>query len=297
MEDHQGESYYFLKTVARAVSVLDLFTASDAELGVAEVGRRLKLHKSVAHRLLATLTDLGLLATGTSNGTYRLGVKSLQLGLSYLRHSPIDRVAQTHMMRLAQELPDFAFHVAILDGVDIVYQKSVVTPRAARWVSPTLGRRTMAYCTALGKVLLAYLSPAELDNYLSRVELRPHTPNTITTAEALRHELEQVRINGYACDNAEAHADRRCVGAPIRDHTERVVAALSMSGLSGKVEECGKDILAQTIKSAAAAISHDLGFPTLPAASQRPAGGSNDRGLSTRRYGRGHAFVGLRYQC
>jgi DNA-binding IclR family transcriptional regulator len=262
MADFPTRSYYFLNTVARAVAVLDLFTGPDAELGVAEVARRLSLHKSVAHRLLATLTDLGLLATGTSNGTYRLGVKSLQLGLSYLRHSPIDRVAQAHMMRLAQELPDFAFHVAILDGVDIVYQKTVAGTRATRWVSPTLGRRYMAYCTALGKVLLAYLSPAELDNYLSRVELRPYTPTTITTADALRRELEQVRINECAYDDAENQADRRCVGAPIRDHTGRVVAALSLTGLSGKVDEYGRDFLARTIKTAAAAISHDLGFST-----------------------------------
>lgn len=262
MADDRTRSYYFLNTVARAVAVLDQFTGPDAELGVAEIARRLKLHKSVAHRILATLADLGLLTNGNTNGTYRLGVKSLQLGLSYLRHSPIDQVAQAHMMRLAQVLPDFAFHVAILDGVDIVYQKTIVGARANWWVSPTLGRRYMAYCTALGKVLLAYLSPSELANYLSKVELRPLTPTTITSADALRRELEQVRIQEYAFDNAENQADRCCVSAPIRDHTGRVVAALSLAGLKEKIAEYDREQLVATIKEAAAAISNDLGFAT-----------------------------------
>jgi IclR family KDG regulon transcriptional repressor len=262
MEDGNHRSYYFLNTVGRAVAVLDQFTGPDAELGVAQIARRLNLHKSVTHRLLATLTDLGLLAAGTASGNYRLGVKSLELGLSYLRHSAIDRVAQTHLMNLAHAFPDYAFHVAILDGVEIVYQKSIAGAHAGRWVSPTLGRRQPAYCTALGKVLLAYLSPAELDSYLSRTELRPLTPQTITSADALRCELQQVRMVEYAFDHAENRADRCCVSAPIRDHTGRVVAALSLSGLADKIEEGGTSLLVATIQGAAAAISRDLGYST-----------------------------------
>ena len=169
MADNSGKSYYFLDTVARSVAVLEQFCNSKSELGVSEVTLRVGLHKSVTHRILATLTDLNMLTPGAAEGTYRLGVKSLELGLSYLRHSPIERVAQVHLHHLAHQLPDMAFHVAILDGTEIVYQKSETGP-AANWVSPTIGRRQHAYCTALGKVLLAYLSPAELNTYLARVE-------------------------------------------------------------------------------------------------------------------------------
>jgi DNA-binding IclR family transcriptional regulator len=258
MADLNGKSYYFLNTVARAVAVLEQFTGTDADLGVAEISRRVGLHKSVTHRILATLTDLGLLAPGSVDGMYRLGVKSLELGLSYLRHSPIDRVAGNHLIRLAQELPDLVFHVAILDDTEIVYQKSVSGPQA-KWHPLTLGRRRQAYCTALGKVLLAYLSPAELEYYLSRVELRPLTPNTITSPDALRKELEQIRLRGWALDNRES-TERYCVGAPIRDHTGMVVAALSLVALGEHFERYGQAFLVEKAQEAAEAIAHDLGF-------------------------------------
>jgi IclR family transcriptional regulator, pca regulon regulatory protein len=261
MDDPIHRPYYFLSTVARAMDVLDQFIGLDAELGVTEIARRLAIHKSVAHRLVATLTDLGMLANGSTDGTYRLGTKSLELGLSYLRHSPIDRIAQAHLIGLAQRYPDLAFHVAILDGTEIVYQKSIAGPAAAKWLSPhTLGRRQQAYCTSLGKVLLAYLSPSELDNYLGRVQLRPFTPRTITSTEALRAELEVVRSQGWAYDNREFHSENCCLGAPIRDHSGRVMAALSIVALVDDMDKYGKDVLVAAVRDTASAISHDLGF-------------------------------------
>jgi DNA-binding IclR family transcriptional regulator len=261
MDDADQKPYYFLSTVARAVDVLDQFIGSDAELGVAEIARRLAIHKSVAHRLIATLTDLGMLANGSSDGTYRLGTKSLELGLSYLRHSPIDRIAQAHLIGLAQRYPNLAFHVAILDGTEIVYQKSIAGPEAAKWLSPhTLGRRQQAYCTSLGKVLLAYLSPSELDDYLGKVQLRPFTPYTIISKDALRAELETVRAQGWAYDDGEFLAEHCCLGAPIRDHSGRVMAALSMAGLADDIHRYGKDALVNAVKDTAGAVSHDLGF-------------------------------------
>lgn len=258
-----SKSYYFLNTVARAAAVLEQFTGVDAELGVAEISRRLDLHKSVTHRILATLKDLGFLAPGSVEGMYRLGVKSLELGLSYLRHSPVDRVVGNHMIRLAQQLPDMAFHVAILDGTEIVYQKSVIGPQA-KWQPPILGRRRQAYCNSLGKVLLAYLSPAELDVYLSKVELRPLTPNTVTSPEVLRQELETIRVREWAFDDRE-NSERCCVGAPIRDHTGRIVASLSLAGLPEHFEKYGQDFLVEKVKEVTKAISYDLGFSTFRA--------------------------------
>jgi DNA-binding IclR family transcriptional regulator len=258
MAASSNKSYYFLNTVARAAAVLEQFTGTDAELGVAQVARRVGLHKSVTHRILATLSDLDFLAPGSVEGMYRLGVKSLELGLSYLRHSPVDRVAGVHMVRLAQQLPNLVFHVAILDGTEIVYQKSVSGPQAT-WRPLTSGHRRPAYCSALGKVLLAYLSPAELESYLSQVELRPLTPNTITSPDALREDLKQTRLRGWAFDDREG-TDRYCIGAPIRDHTGRVVAALSLVALEDHFGEYDQTLLVEKAKEAASAISHDLGF-------------------------------------
>jgi DNA-binding IclR family transcriptional regulator len=261
LADPEDKSYYFLSTVARAVAVLEQFINSDGELGVTEIARRTGLHKSVVHRILATLTELSMLVPGSAEGTYRLGVKALELGLSYLRHSPIDRVAESHLVRLAQQLPDMAFHVAILDGTEIVYQKSI-SGTQAKWPAATLGRRQQAYCTSLGKVLLAYLSPAELDVYFSNVQLRPLTPNNITAPLVLAKELEQVRSREWGFDNQEAHTGNCCVGVPIRDHTGRVMAALSLAGQTEHFDKYSRDNLVAMAKETAAAISRDLGFLT-----------------------------------
>jgi IclR family KDG regulon transcriptional repressor len=258
MAKANDKSYYFLNTVSRAVKVLEQFIGTEGELSVAEIARRTGLHKSVAHRQLATLSDLGMLAPGSVDGMYRLGVKSLELGLSYIRHSPIDRVCSSHLTRLAQELPEFVLHVAILDSTEIVYQKSVSGPQVG-WYPLTLGRRRPAYCTALGKVLLAYLSSSELESYLSKVELRPFTPKTITSSEALRKELEQIRLQGWAFDNQES-TERYCMGAPIRDHTGMVVASLSLAGLDEHIQKYGQPYLVDKVREVAAAISYDLGF-------------------------------------
>lgn len=259
MPEKDDSPYYFLNTVGRAFAVLEQFMNSESELGVTEIARRLDLHKSVTHRLIATLVDLGLLAPGTMQGTYRLGVKSLLLGLSYLRNSPLEKVSHYHLSQLASQYPELAFHVAILDGVQMVYQKSVSGPHA-HWNSATMGRRQEAYCTALGKTLLAYLSPPSLDNYLSTVELRPFTSDTITSPEVLRKELSEIRAREWAFDNREFIADRICIGAPIRDHTGKVIAALSLSGLAEHFERYGKEALIEVVRRAANALSHDLGF-------------------------------------
>ena len=252
--------YYYLSTVAKAMTVLEQFITAGPELGVSDIARRTNMHKSVTHRILATLSDLDFLAKGSTEGTYRLGVKSLEIGLSYLHHSPLERVAQIHQQRLIQQLPDMASHVAILDGTGIVYQKSIVGPQADYHTRSTVGRRQQAYCNSLGKVLLAYLSPSELRAYLSKVELRPFTSNTITSPERLSKELQQIRSQEWAFDNRENFADRCCVAAPIRDHNSRVVASLSVAGVPECIDNYGLDSIAAKVKETAWAISREMGY-------------------------------------
>lgn len=259
MKETEKNPYYFISTVGRAVAILDQFINSESELGITEIANRLKIHKSVVHRLVATLADLNLLAPGTASGTYRLGVKSLELGLSYLRNSPLERVSQYHLTLLAQQFPDMAFHVAILDGTQIVYQKSVTGPDV-QWASSTLGRRREAYSTSLGKVMLAYLSPSSLKVYLSSVELKPFTSTTITASDELNKELLNIRSQGWAFDNQENIENHVCIGAPIRDHTGQVIAALSIAGLNEHFERYGREALVEAVKRTANDISYELGF-------------------------------------
>ena len=169
-------------------------------------------------------------------------------------------MAQHHLTHLAQDFPDLAFHVAILDGPQIVYQKSITGSKAG-WFSSTLGRRQQAYCTALGKVLLAYQSPTTVEKYLASVELTPFTQYTITTPTELRQELSQIRpAQEWSHDREENMLEHICVGAPIRDHTGYVIAALSIAGLQSQFNKYSLETLVNQVKLAAAAISRDLGF-------------------------------------
>jgi len=254
-----AQSPYLLRTVVRAVTVLDEFLESEEELGVTEVSRRTGLHKSIVFRNLVTLTSCGLLAPGTSEGTYRLGTKALTLGLAYLQHSPLERVSKSHLLSLADECPRFTFHVAILSNTEIVYQKSARGAHADQ--PPTvIGRRENAYCSALGKILLAYLAPPELEQFLNTVKLEPRTPNTITSPTLFTKELDLVREREWALDNKENFHDRMCVAVPIRDYSGRVTAALSLAANSDDFERYGLDAAVELVKSTAAAVSFDLGY-------------------------------------
>lgn len=251
--------YYFLSTVAKAMAVLEQLS-NGGQLSVSEIARRTSMPKSVVHRILATLTDLGYVAPGSSEGIYRIGVKSLKLGLHYLSHSAVEDVAPIHMQDLVQSFPGGAAFVATLEGTEVLYRRIVVGTLADYYVGAALGRNRPAYCTSLGKVLLAYLSPLQLENYLANADLRPFTSTTITSPTALREALESIRRQEYAIDDQEYRMDRRSVSVPIRDFTGRVVAALGLAGLPEMFEENDIPGITARVKFSASAISQDLGY-------------------------------------
>src|SRR5690606_4084798 len=139
----------------------------------------------------------------------------------------LPEVAAPHLERLAAEVHESA-SVAVLDGEDVVYVARVATARIMR-VSISIGTRFPAYCTSMGRVLLAALPPADLDAYLDRAGLRRLTSRTITTPDRLREELGQVREQGWAMVDQELEEGLRSIAAPIRDRGGAVVAAANVS--------------------------------------------------------------------
>jgi len=147
-----------------------------------------------------------------------------------------------------------------LKELQIVYLDVVETDMTVR-VVPRVGTQLPAFCTAAGKAQIAYLADAELESYLPSKELKRYTPNTITDRNELKKQLKQVAEQGYAVDDEELDIGVRCIGAPIRDYTRRIVGAISISGPSMRLtEERMEKVLIPTVCKAAAEISSKLGY-------------------------------------
>ncbi|WP_406064517.1 IclR family transcriptional regulator [Streptomyces sp. NBC_01077] len=214
--------------VTRAFDVLELFLEGDGTLSAPEITRRLQLPRTTTHELVTTLTARNyLVPVPEQPGRYRLGVRTYQLGSRYAEQ--LDLAAEGH--QVARDVADTCgetVHVAVLEAMDVIYIAKVDSTHAVRMVSAA-GRRLPAHCTAVGKMLLATLPEAELDERLDGYELTGMTPRSITAPDALRAALAEIRILGVAGEQQESNPDVSCVAAPVRDRTGRVVAALSVS--------------------------------------------------------------------
>ncbi|MBN2332022.1 MAG: IclR family transcriptional regulator [Deltaproteobacteria bacterium] len=254
------KSNYTIQAVAHALSLLEEFSGDVDELGVTELSKRLKLHKNNVFRLLATLEEKGYIEQNRVTENYRLGIKSLELGQTFIKQMGVLRQAHPIMERLCEDLQENAY-VGVIRGSNVVYLDVVESNQAVRVVS-RVGSQLPVWCSAIGKAQIAYLNLGELDKILPSVkEWECCTENSVKNKDDLLLELEQVRVQGYAVDDEEYDLDVKCVGAPIRDYTKRVVAGISVSGPSFRLtEERIINDIAPAVKKSAADISRRLGY-------------------------------------
>ena len=253
------KSEYIIQAVDHALDLLEQFHGDVDELGVTELSKRLKLHKNNVFRLLATLESRGYIEQNRVTENYRLGLKTLELGQTFIKQMGLLRQSRPVLESLVRECNETTY-VAILKDFHIVYLDVVETDLTVR-VVPRVGSRLPAYCTAAGKIQLAYMTDEELDNYLPTKELKRYTPNTLTSKDELKTHLKEVAEQGFAIDNEEMDIGVRCVGAPIRDYTRRIIGAVSISGPSMRFsdERMEKELI-PLVKKAGEDISAKLGF-------------------------------------
>jgi len=252
------ESPYQVQVLDRAVSILDTLAAEDEDLSLYEIAERLNLHKSTIHRLLMVLERHRLVERRAPSGKYGLGLKLFEFGIKAFARLGLGERARPHLERLAAEARETA-HLCILDGGEVLYLEKVEPARTVR-VPSSVGRRNPAHCTAVGKALLAHLADADLAALIRRHGLKAHTPNTITTPASLERELRAIRERGYAVDDEEIEEGLRCIGAPVRDHTGRVIASLSIAGPAFRVTRAKTPALARLVTKTADALSAELGY-------------------------------------
>jgi DNA-binding IclR family transcriptional regulator len=247
-----------IQSVRRAATILRSFTETEAELGVTTLSERLGLHKSTVSRLLSTLHQEGFVEQDRETGKYRLGLGLVSLAGYALEHIDLRRVAQPYLVALA-ELTQETINITVLDGNECVNIERVASPRLIRYVG-SVGRRTPLHCTSTGKVLLAYMIPQQRETLLPK-KLRRYTDKTITDYQALAEALAQIQAQGYAIAREEFEEDLTAMAAPICNHLGQVIATVSISGPTYRMEQDKIETFLEPLQETARKISTQLGCP------------------------------------
>lgn len=238
--------------------MLSCVAQAGAHVGVTELAQRAKLDKTTTYRLANKLVGLGYLERDAA-GRFGLGLRVLDLGFAYLASLDLRTHALPELRRLREAL-DGTISLAVLDGVEIVYIERFASKRLQASMPVGVGARLPAYCTAMGKAMLAFLPPHALAALLERMPLTAWTPRTIVSREALERDLAGVRERGYATTDQETIDGLRALGVPIFDHARIPVASIS---IAVSVHAATLDELVATaapeLRRAAAAISSRLG--------------------------------------
>lgn len=252
---HSSNSILVLEKVIRLVSRFD---AAHPEWGVTDLSRDLQINKSTVSKILSTLEAHHYLTQNSENRKYRLGLRFFELGSLVADQMDLQKMALPFMEELNRKVEE-TVHLVVMDNFEIVYINKVESPQSLR-IGTRVGGRLPAYCTGVGKVLLAALSPDDLKQFLKKNRLKRLTPNTIADPEKLREKLREIRSQGYALDNEEFSEGLMCVSAPIYNYSQGVIAAISISGPTQRIKEKNVETLIDLTKISAQEISRGLGF-------------------------------------
>ena len=251
-------SAYRIQVLDLAFGILKAIAENGSDVGLAELSARLGLHKSTTHRLLMVLENDHFVERCPVSGKYHLGSRLIDLGQAALARLDVFELARPHLRELAEETAETA-HLAVLRGGEVVSLVNAESRQTLR-TPATVGTRSPAHCTSLGKTMLAFLPPEQVDEFLRQHVLEAYTRRTITSPAKFRTELRMIRERGYAVDNEEREEGLRCIGAPVRDHTGAVIAAVSIAGPAFRIRADRVSTLALSVVRAAARISLSLGY-------------------------------------
>src|ERR1700742_385326 len=204
----------YSQSLERGLAILSCFTPKRPVLGIADIADELGMSRSTTHRYVITLLALGYLEQGASR-KYRLGLRVTDLGMSALNSTGLREHAQPYLEELRQR-SSYTVSLGVLDGPEVLYVDQARGFRRGQGpgVDVRTGSRLPAYCTAMGKLLLANLPEADQRELLSSMKLTKHGPNTITSKKALRDELNDVLEANFAVDDEELAKDLYSVAAP-----------------------------------------------------------------------------------
>jgi DNA-binding IclR family transcriptional regulator len=244
--------------VQRALLILDFLARSRRGATVSQLTRALHLPKSTSDALLLTLERCGFAERDQRGGRYRLGLRLYGLANVALCGISLREQAAPFLRQLAEQTRSTAHMAVLVEGEAVLIEKitplGTPMPEVATWE----GKRMGLHCTALGKALLTYVPESEMEKLIKKQGLLRHNDNTLVSFAKLKEHCASIRRLGYSVDDEEEGIGIRCIGAPVFDGKQKVVAAVSITGTTEHLSEMGR--YAAIVKKTALAISSHLGF-------------------------------------
>ncbi|AYN93636.1 MULTISPECIES: IclR family transcriptional regulator [Pseudomonas] len=222
----------FMTSLARGLAVIHAFQERKRHLTIAQISHRTEIPRAAVRRCLHTLMKLGYVTT--DGRTYSLLPKVLTLGHAYLSSTPMALTAQPILDRLSEQLHE-ACSVATLEGDEVLYIARSATPLRLISVDLSVGSRLPAYCTSMGRILLAALDDAALQDYFERADLQIKTSRTLHTPEKLLPCLEQIRQQGWCVVDQELEVGLRSLAVPVLDASGQVMAAMNVGTHASRI--------------------------------------------------------------
>lgn len=254
-----------IQSLERAFGILEEVARNRDGINLSELSKRVALHNSTTFHLVKTMVSLGYIQQSKDSKRYRIGRRLFTLAAGALDEIELVNLATPVLESLTRTTGECS-HFAIRSGDNIVVLAKTAGAGMFQ-MADRVGVVRPAHCTALGKVLLAALTPAQIERYVAGHELRRFTPKTIVERDALVREIEDVRRTGIGYDDGEFDAEARCVAVPVRDFTGQVAGAIGLSGPIWRLSIQALQEKAQQVREAAIDLSRELGFnpgPALP---------------------------------
>jgi DNA-binding IclR family transcriptional regulator len=251
---------YYVRAVVRATEILELIRTSTGGASITDLTEGSGLAKASVFRMLRTLEGTGLVERIPETDLYRLGVRCLEFGRGYLEQVDLRQDALPVMERLRSTFNE-TVHLGVLDDqLRVVYVEKLETTQAVGLMMSRVGRTAPSFCTGLGKALLASLGDGVVDTLAASGQLRRYTDATICEPDALRAELNTIRVRGYSLDLEEHEPGVRCVAAAIDGDDGLPLAAISIAGPAERMSQHQlRGELAEAVVAASTEASHRLG--------------------------------------
>lgn len=243
-----------VQVLERMFTLIDVLASREEAISLKEISEKAGLHPSTAHRILNDLTT-GRFVDRPQPGSYRLGMRLLELGNLVKGRLNVRDAALTPMRELHKQIQQ-PVNLSMRQGDEIVYIERAYSERSGMQVVRAIGGHAPLHLTSVGKLFLAADDPQRTRAYATRTGLQGHTKNSITSLEALERELSKVRQYGQASDNEELELGVRCMAAGIYDDQNKLVAGLSISAPSGRMEDEWLPKLKETARNISEALGH-----------------------------------------
>ena len=248
-----------IQSIGRAFAILEEVARHRDGIGLADLSKRVGLHNSTTFHLVKTMVSLGYIRQLKESKRYRIGRPLFALAASALDEKEMVSMATPVLDELSRQTGESSHFASRMSDAVVVMAR---TPGPGAFqLTDRVGVVRPAYCTALGKVILAALLPDQLDRYLERVELKALTPKTVTNPQRLRREFQEVRRTGIAFDDGEFDKEVRCAAMPVHDFSGQVIGAIGISGPVWRLSISALQGKARIIAEAAKRLSEAFGAP------------------------------------